>query len=619
MSQDCVLANAHDEGNDRLRRSNSPDRPRPAGDIIRNAGLLQPVPLAVRSTSMTKDLHALAAPEPSAALAPRRQKLRLGDVLVEQHLISQEQLGRALEQQKQTGKKLGRVLIESGAITEEALAHGLARQLRAPFVNLKSFPVKTETVRLLGESPARRHRVILLEDKGESLLVGFADPLDLFAYDELQRLLRRPIRLAVVAENQLIAALDRHYRRTEEITGLAKALEQEVGDAVDFGALQASVGQEGAPVVRLLESVFEDAVQVRASDVHLEPQENGLLIRSRVDGVLQTQTQADKRIAGALAQRLKLMAGLDISEKRLPQDGRFSLRLRNRTIDVRLSTLPSQYGESVVMRLLGHGDSVRRLDAIGMPEDLLVRLREIVGRSSGMVLVTGPTGSGKTTTLYAALAELDAEQLKIITVEDPIEYRLPGLTQVQVNDKIELTFARVLRATLRQDPDVILLGEIRDPETAEIGLRAAITGHLVLSSLHTRDALSAPFRLLDMGAQRLVRQNCDNCAEPHAATPQEVAWLVAIGGDGAGGLEVLRGRGCSGCNGTGYAGRIGVYEMLEMDAALAQAATHADPSAFARLARAQLHGRMLANRAFDLVRAGKTSAAEAMRMATDLE
>jgi MSHA biogenesis protein MshE len=367
--------------------------------------------------------------------------------------------------------------------------------------------------------------------------------------------------------------------------------------------------------------------------VHLEPQENGLLIRSRVDGVLQTQTQADKRIAGALAQRLKLMAGLDISEKRLPQDGRFSLRLRNRTIDVRLSTLPSQYGESVVMRLLGHGDSVRRLDAIGMPEDLLVRLREIVGRSSGMVLVTGPTGSGKTTTLYAALAELDAEQLKIITVEDPIEYRLPGLTQVQVNDKIELTFARVLRATLRQDPDVILLGEIRDPETAEIGLRAAITGHLVLSSLHTRDALSAPFRLLDMGApafmvasslqaviaQRLVRQNCDNCAEPHAATPQEVAWLVAIGGDGAGGLEVLRGRGCSGCNGTGYAGRIGVYEMLEMDAALAQAATHADPSAFARLARAQLHGRMLANRAFDLVRAGKTSAAEAMRMATDLD
>ena len=582
---------------------------------------------------MATELHAPAAPEATVATAPRREKLRLGDVLVQQHLLSQEQLANALAQQKQTGKKLGRLLIEAGLITEEALAHGLARQLRAAVVNLKSFPLKSETVRLLGESPARRHRAIVLEDKGEYLLVGFADPLDLFAYDELQRLLKRPIRLAVVAESQLVPVLDRHYRRTEEISGLAKALEQDIGDAVDFGTLQASVGQEGAPVVRLLESVFEDAVQVRASDVHLEPQENGLLIRSRIDGVLQTQTQADKRISAALSQRLKLMAGLDISEKRLPQDGRFSLRLRNRTIDVRLSTLPSQYGESVVMRLLGQGDALRRLDAIGMPPDLLLRFREILNRSSGMVLVTGPTGSGKTSTLYAALAELDSEQQKIITVEDPIEYRLPGLTQVQVNDKIELSFARVLRACLRQDPDVILVGEIRDPETAQIGLRAAITGHMVLSTLHTRDALSTPFRLIDMGvppfmvasslqaviAQRLVRQNCENCGEPHAATPQEAAWLVVSGGDAAAGLVTRRGRGCSSCNGTGYSGRVGVYEMLEMDVPLAQAATHADPSTFARLAREQLRGGMLANRAFDLVRAGRTSLAEAMRLASDMD
>ena len=582
---------------------------------------------------MATELHAPAAPEANVATAPRREKLRLGDVLVQQQLLSQEQLANALAQQKQTGKKLGRLLIEAGLITEEALAHGLARQLRAAVVNLKSFPLKSETVRLLGESPARRHRAIVLEDKGEYLLVGFADPLDLFAYDELQRLLKRPIRLAVVAESQLVPVLDRHYRRTEEISGLAKALEQDIGDAVDFGTLQASVGQEGAPVVRLLESVFEDAVQVRASDVHLEPRENGLLIRSRIDGVLQTQTQADKRISAALSQRLKLMAGLDISEKRLPQDGRFSLRLRNRTIDVRLSTLPSQYGESVVMRLLGHGDLLRRLDAIGMPPDLLPRFREILNRSSGMVLVTGPTGSGKTSTLFAALAELDSEQQKIITVEDPIEYRLPGLTQVQVNDKIELSFARVLRACLRQDPDVILVGEIRDPETAQIGLRAAITGHMVLSTLHTRDALSTPFRLIDMGvppfmvasslqaviAQRLVRQNCENCGEPHAATPQEAAWLVVSGGDAAAGLVTRRGRGCSSCNGTGYSGRVGVYEMLEMDVPLAQAATHADPSTFSRLAREQLRGGMLANRAFDLVRAGRTSLAEAMRLAADVD
>ncbi len=567
------------------------------------------------------------------AAVPPREKLRLGDVLVQQQLITTEQLARALELQRGTGKRLGRILVEAGAVTEEAVAHGLARQLRVPVVNLKSFPLKSETVRLLPESPARRHRAVVLDDKGDHLLVGFVDPLDIAAYDELCRILKRRIRIAVVPESQLAPVLDRHYRRTEEISGLAKALEKDVGDAVDFGTLEASVGQEGAPVVRLLQSVFEDALQVGASDVHLEPQEGGLLIRSRIDGILQTQTQADKRIAGALAQRLKLMAGLDISEKRLPQDGRFSLRLRQRTVDVRLSTLPSQYGESVVMRLLGHGDAVRRLDEIGMPQPMLLRFKEILARSAGMVLVTGPTGSGKTTTLYAALAELDAEQHKIITVEDPIEYRLPGLTQVQVHEKIDLTFARVLRATLRQDPDIILVGEMRDPETAEIGLRGAITGHMVLSTLHTRDAVSTPFRLLDMGAppymvasalqavfaQRLVRRNCENCAEPHEASPRERGWLAAIGGDAAGGEPTRRGRGCSACNGTGYSGRIGVYEMLEMDSALAQAATHADPGLFTRLAGERMRGHTMADHALALVRAGRTSVAESMRLAHDFD
>ena len=571
-----------------------------------------------------------AAPGPGTA---RREKLRLGDVLVQQRLISEEQLKQTLDQQRVTGKKLGRLLIESGVITEETLAHALARQMRVPVVNLKSFPLKSELVRLLAESPARRHRALVLEDKGDHLLVAFADPLDLAAYDELTRLLKRRINIAVVPESQLAPAFDRHYRRTEEISGLAKALEKDIGDAVDFGALQAAVGQEGAPVVRLLQSVFEDAVQVGASDVHLEPQENELLIRSRIDGVLQTQTQADKRIASALCQRLKLMASLDISEKRLPQDGRFTLRLRDRTIDVRLSTLPSQYGESVVMRLLGQGNDIRRLDSIGMPGDMLARFREVLGRSSGLVLVTGPTGSGKTTTLYAALAEIDAEQNKVITVEDPVEYRLPGLTQVQVNEKIDLSFARVLRATLRQDPDVILVGEMRDPETAEIGLRAAITGHLVLSTLHTKDAIGTPFRLLDMGvppfmvatslqaviAQRLLRVNCESCAEPHEPTPQELAWLITMGGDDNGHMHNLRGRGCSACNGTGYAGRQGVYEMLEMDATLAQAATHGDASVFLAAARERMKGKTLAYRAFDMVRAGRTSIAEAMRLATDAD
>ena len=577
---------------------------------------------------------ATAQPQPESArpVPGRPEKLRLGDVLVQQRLISQEQLQQTLELQRQTGRKLGRLLIESGVITEELLANGLARQLRIPFVNLKTFPFRGDVVKLLAESAARRFRALVLEDKGDSLLVAMADPLDLFAFDELTRLLKRNIGIAAAPESHLALAFDRLYRRTEEISGLARALEKDLGDAVDFGELTASAGIEGAPVVRLLQSMFEDATQVGASDVHIEPQEAGLQIRVRVDGVLQTQTQADKRIAGALAQRLKLMAGLDISEKRLPQDGRFSVRLRDQTLDVRLSTLPTSYGESVVMRLLSQGGGMRRLDRIGMPEAMLKRFREVLARSSGLVLVTGPTGSGKTTTLYAALAEINAAELKVITVEDPVEYRLAGITQVQVNEKIELTFARVLRATLRQDPDVILVGEMRDAETAEIGLRAAITGHLVLSTLHTRDAISTPFRLLDMGvpafmvstslqaviAQRLVRLNCDVCAEPQQPSAQELAWLSSLLQPGAE-VQPKRGRGCSACNGTGYSGRQGVYELLEMDATLTQAATRSDPAAFMAAARERMKGQTLAFHALHLVRQGRTSLAEAMRIGFDVD
>jgi MSHA biogenesis protein MshE len=512
------------------------------------------------------------------------------------------------------------------------LADGLARQLRIPFVNLKTFPFKGDVVKLLPESAARRFKALVLEDKGESVLVAMADPLDLFAYDEITRLLKRTVSIAAVPESQLALTCDRLYRRTDEISGLARALDKDLGDVVDFGELTASAGAEGAPVVRLLQSLFEDATQVGASDIHIEPKESSVQIRLRIDGVLQTQTQAEKRVGPALAQRIKLMAGLDISEKRLPQDGSFSVRLKEQTIDVRLSTLPSTHGESVVMRLLKQDGGVRRLDSIGMPEDMLARFRELLARSSGLILVTGPTGSGKTTTLYAALAEIKTDELKAITVEDPVEYRLPGLIQVQINDKIDLTFAKVLRATLRQDPDVILVGEMRDTETAEIGLRAAITGHLVLSTLHTRDAISTPFRLLDMGvppfmvatslqavvAQRLVRLNCEVCAEPHEPNAQEAAWLSNMIATGEP-VKPKRGRGCSACNGTGYAGRQGVYEMLEMDTVLTQAASHSDPAAFLAAARERMAGKTLMYRALELVREGRTSLSEAMRVGYDTE
>ncbi|MCA3237053.1 MAG: GspE/PulE family protein [Curvibacter sp.] len=575
-----------------------------------------------------------AAVKPTGArpATGRPEKLRLGDVLVQQRLISQVQLQQTLELQQQTGKKVGRLLIESGVITEELLADALARQLRVPFLSLKAFPFRPDVVRLLPESAARRFRALVLEDKGDSLLVAMADPLDLFAYDEITRLLKRNVSIAAVPESQLALACDRLYRRTDEISGLARALEKDLGDAVDFGELTASAGAEGAPVVRLLQSLFEDATQVGASDIHIEPLESSLQIRVRVDGVLQTQTQAEKRIGAALSQRIKLMAGLDISEKRLPQDGRFSVRLKDQTIDVRLSTMPSTHGESVVMRLLSLNGGVRQLDRMGMPPDMLHRYRRLLARTSGLILVTGPTGSGKSSTLYASLAELKASELKIITVEDPVEYRLPGITQVQVNDKIDLTFSKVLRAALRQDPDVILVGEMRDSETAEIGLRAAITGHLVFSTLHTRDAASTPFRLLDMGvppymvatslqaviAQRLVRINCEACREPHAPNAQEASWLASQLQSGET-MQTMRGRGCSACNGTGYSGRQGVYEMLELDAELTQLASRADPAAFLSAARERLADKTLTHHALELVRQGRTTLAEAMRVGYDIE
>lgn len=315
----------------------------------------------------------------------------------------------------------------------------------------------------------------------------------------------------------------------------------------------------------------------------------------------------------------------------MPQDGRFSVRVKDKTIDVRLSTMPSTYGESVVMRLLSLEGGVRDLDHLGMPPEMLASFRQRLGRTSGLILVTGPTGSGKSTTLYAALAELNSSELKIVTVEDPVEYRLDGITQVQVNDKIELSFSKVLRATLRQDPDVILVGEMRDTETAEIGLRAAITGHLVLSTLHTRDAATTPFRLLDMGvpsymvatalqaviAQRLVRLNCEVCAEPHEPTPQESAWLSRLVTSGEA-VTQYRGRGCSACNGTGYAGRQGVYEMLELDAELTQAASHADTATFLSAARARMAGKTLSFQVLELVRQRRTTLAEAMHISNDI-
>ena len=562
----------------------------------------------------------------------RQRKVRIGDLLVQAGLISELQLQQALQEQKRTGSKLGRAVIDMGLVSEVKLLTALSEQLQIPFIELRHFKFDQNLVQSLPEAVARRFRAIVLTREGGGLLVGMSDPLDLFALDEMERILTTRVLPAVVREAELLATLDLVYRRTSEIASIAGELEGELQDSdFDLSKLGADNTSE-APVVRLLQTLFEDAVQMKASDIHIEPDEGVVRIRQRIDGVLSEQVMKEARVASALVMRLKIMSGLDISEKRLPQDGRFNIRVKNRSLDVRVSTMPVQFGESVVMRLLDQSAGIFHLDASGMPADLLARFRRLLQRPYGMVLVTGPTGSGKTTTLYAGLSELNSPEKKIITVEDPVEYRLPRVNQVQVNAKIDLSFARVLRAALRQDPDIVLVGEMRDQETAEIGLRAALTGHLVLSTLHTNDAQTSAMRLIDMGAepflvasalnavlaQRLVRRVCENCMEEHAPEPQQLLWLERLHGGSLAGRGFKRGAGCHQCHNSGYQGRIGVYELLEMDEPMIAALRRSDPQGFAEAAQRNPHYRPLAACALDYALAGVTSVEEVLKVCATL-
>jgi MSHA biogenesis protein MshE len=571
------------------------------------------------------ELAALAAT--AAATATPRAKLRLGDMLVSRGVISAAQLIGALAEQKRSGRRLGRVLIEDLSVSEDSIAVAVAQQLKLPYVELTLDMVKARIVKLLPESAARKFRVLPMDEVGALIRVGMADPTDVQALDEVQRLINRELDPVVITEMRLNAVLDRLYSKSEEITGLAKELELEVGNLAQDGAL-AGTGADDAPVAKLLQTLFEDALRSRASDIHVEPQERKLQIRFRIDGALTIHTETEIRIAPAVVQRLKLMSGLDIAERRLPQDGRFVVRVRNQSTDMRISTMPTQFGESVVLRLLPQHGGLLSIERIGMPPAVLTRVRDVITQAQGMLLVTGPTGSGKTTTLYAALAEINAPEAKIITVEDPVEYRLPGINQVQVNERIGLSFATVLRSTLRQDPDIVLVGEMRDRDTVETGLRAAMTGHMVLSTLHTNDAISTPLRLLDMGAarylvatslrlvlaQRLVRTVCPECSQPHQASAQEAAFLHAMMGKDQSITGLKLGTGCGNCNGTGYLGRHGVYELLDMTPEVVTAFNSEDSQAYMSAARRAIGANSLGRHAGELVLAGITTALEAMRV-----
>ena len=441
--------------------------------------------------------------------------------------------------------------------------------------------------------------------------------------------------MALANEADLLRTIDVVYRRTEDIVSFAEELREELGEGdIDLDGLTAEEGSPDAPVIKLIQSMFHDAVQVKASDIHIEPDEHCLRIRQRVDGVLQEQIIEGRRVAQALVTRLKLMCGADIAEKRLPQDGRFSIRVEDKVIDVRLSTMPIANGESVVLRLLDQSGNIMDFQSLGMPGDMLPRFQSLIEHTAGMVLVTGPTGSGKTTTLYTALNHVNSPEMKIITAEDPVEYRLERINQVQINAKIGLTFSSVLRTALRQDPDVVLVGEMRDKETAEIGLRAAMTGHLVLSTLHTINAIATVNRLLDMGAegyliasalhgilaQRLARRLCDNCAQPAELDAHQRAWLTRyMPEERIAATEFKAGTGCTYCNTTGYRGRIGVYELLELDAALTDAVRRSDVAEFSRLAKAKPSFVPLTQCALNYAIEGVTSIEEVMRVGAGLD
>lgn len=563
-------------------------------------------------------------------------KKRLGDLLVEENLITEAQLGNALKEQRALGLKLGATLIELGYISEEQILTFLSRQLNIDIVDLLKVKIDPNAVNLIPEVHARRLRALAIHDNGGKVTLVVSDPADLQSLDVLAGLLKgREFDLKIAREDQLIESFDRVYRRTQEIASFAVKLSAEHGDSSGFDATSVDIGADGADatVMKMLHSLFEDAVQVGASDIHIEPDEKVLRIRQRVDGILQETLIPESGIASALVLRLKLMAQLNISEKRLPQDGRFNLKVKGRSVDIRVSTMPIQAGESVVMRLLDQSAGILSFEEIGIPVSLRERIKLQLKRPNGLILVTGPTGSGKTTTLYSALNMLNDPGNKIITVEDPVEYRLPRVNQVQVNSKIGLDFSTVLRTALRQDPDILLVGEMRDKETMEIGLRGALTGHLVLSTLHTNDAVSSTLRLLDMGApgylvasalravvaQRLIRRLCANCKKIEKPSLDQQILLDQISHRHSDSDDFYAAQGCQRCQYTGYRGRIGVFELLELDEPMVAALRRDDTHGFSVAAKKSPLFKPLALSALDYVKEGITSLEEVFKLVDRFE
>jgi type IV pilus assembly protein PilB len=497
---------------------------------------------------------------------------QLSDVLLAEGLLTKEQLTLAQREQQRLGKSLGRVLIDLGLCTEAGLVAALARHLGMTFVDLAESPPQVTAVSLVPEVLARRYCAIpvAVDDAGR-LVVAMSDPSNILALDDLRTATDREITPVVATRADILAALDR-YMRGESVDDMAGALQIDPRDELS----EVKEVVEDAPLVRFVNALIQQAVKDRASDIHIEPQEHDLRIRYRVDGVLHEITTQHRKITSGIVSRLKIMADLDIAERRLPQDGRIGLKTGGKEVDLRVSTLPTVHGEKVVMRILDKSSVLLTLSDLGFLEQNYQRYEQTFTKPYGMILVTGPTGSGKSTTLYATLNQINRPEVNIITTEDPVEYRLPGISQVQMNPKAGLTFPVALRSILRQDPDVVLVGEMRDHETAQIGMEAALTGHLVLSTLHTNDAPSAVSRLTEMGidpflvasavdcvlAQRLARRLCGRCKEAYQPSLGELRSAGLAPEDESVTPTVYRAVGCNTCGGTGYRGRLAVHEIM---------------------------------------------------------
>ncbi len=571
-------------------------------------------------------------------MKPRKLTKRLGELLIDHEVITQQQLESVLQQQRLEGGRIGHLMVQMGILTEPELLGFVAEQLDLPFIDLNKVEIDPQVVKLLPEVYARRHRALVIAADDTDVTVALSDPADLDTQDAIANMLApRQVHLAVALQSQLFGLYDQLYRRTDDILNLAGQLQGE--NAPRRPIVEASgLDDSDATVAKLLNSLFEDALQVGASDIHIEPDKKLIRLRMRVDGLLQETELKEVSIAPALVSRLKLMAGLDISERRLPQDGRFALSIKNNPVDVRMATMPVQYGEAVVLRLLDQSEGIRSLESAGMPPALLAAFRRKLASPNGIILVTGPTGSGKTTTLYGALSELNTPERKIITAEDPVEYQMSRVNQVQVNTRAGLTFATILRTSLRQDPDVLLIGEMRDQETAEIAMRGALTGHLVLSTLHTNDAPSSAVRLMDMGvpgylvastlkavlAQRLVRRLCEYCKAPHQPNQTEQQFLYYLQGEQLVDETLpvhtfFEGAGCASCNHTGHKGRIGVYEWLEITHAMADALREQHIEKFNQLVAKAPNYTTLAQSALTLASKGTIALSEVLRLSEWVE